>query len=151
MRFLKPFVLLSVLLFTFFYGFSISRPRPKADMVVANIKARDFMKMSAKQYGKFIGKKMNLFDRLSFYAYKTRLNKELKKGQTPIGKLLNPTDINLLWFGLGFIGGVGVILAYITKQNKRNINSAWKGFAVFLPLLLLIYLISLFNFDLGDK
>lgn len=43
--------------------------------------------------------------------------------------------LDILWLILGIlIGPIGVLLAYLTKQEKYKITSSWIGFAVWLIL-----------------
>ena len=107
------------------------------------IRVSDFVKLSAKEFSTLTGKKMNFFDRLSFKVTKMRMKHDLKKN--PDLKLTdymaggNTTfQVDILWLVLGALFGLGVLFAYITKQEQYKITSAWIGFGIFVLLFLLL-------------
>ena len=130
------------------------------------LNAREFVKLTAKEFGKLSGIKLNWYQKLSFVITKSRLKHDLKKNPE-----LKITDyhtkaekgkkFNFLWFILGIAGPVigvftgslilfGIVAivtigsAYITK-DKGKINSAWKGLGVGILAFLLVLFLALIS------
>lgn len=127
------------------YGFSVIKPvaNTEAPMSLAAskyINVSEFVKLSAKEYATLTGKKLNFLQRLSFNLTKAKMKRDLKKN--PNLKITDYIDsdgtsfkLDALWLILGvLIGPIGVLLAYLTKQEKYKITSSWIGFAVWLIL-----------------
>lgn len=147
---------INLLLFTFFcifafsgvnmaLGFSIIKPAannevPATSSAIKYLKASEFVKLSAKEYSDLTGKKLNLFQRMSFKITKMKMKHDLKRNpDLKLTDYINGDDatfrIDALWLILGvLIGPIGVLLAYVTKQEKYKITSSWIGFAVWLIL-----------------
>lgn len=60
------------------YGANIMRPVAESN-VMTKIMAKDFVKFSPTQYAHITGKKMNLWDKLSFQFMKIKMKQEIKK------------------------------------------------------------------------
>lgn len=129
------------------YGFSIVKPAPASEpaslQVLRYLNARDFVNLSVKDYTALTGKKLNFFQRLSFKVTKMKMKHDLKKN--PNLTLTDYIDadgsttfkIDILWLLLGLILPViGVLIAYLTKQEKYKITSAWIGLGAFLIVAL---------------
>lgn len=125
------------------YGFSVIKPvtaEPTGLAALKYVQASEFVKLSAKDYSEITGKKLNFMQKLSFKVTKMKMKRDLKKN--PDLKLTDYINgdgttfqIDALWLILGIlIGPIGVLLAYLTKQEKYKITSSWIGFAVWLIL-----------------
>ncbi|HXR84975.1 MAG TPA: hypothetical protein VN722_11730 [Hanamia sp.] len=124
-------------------------------------KASEFVKLSAKDFSRLSGKRLNMFQRISFQVVKLKMKHDLKKNPnlliTDYAKAPSGSDrrFSFLWFILGVAGVITglmmpvlplffvfafapVAVAYITKQDKVNIKSAWIGFGVGMVLLLIL-------------
>ncbi|MDQ6755748.1 MAG: hypothetical protein M3004_02325 [Bacteroidota bacterium] len=126
------------------YSFSINKPIANAELpsaVLTNIKVSDFVKLSAKEFSELTGKKMNFFQKLSFKFTKMRMKQDLKKNPdlklTDYMKANGTFQVDILWLVLGSLVGLGVLFAYITKQEQYKITSAWIGFGIFILLFVL--------------
>lgn len=130
------------------YGFSVTKPTtdnelPSSLAAFKYLKASEFVKLSVKDYTALTGKKLNFFQRLSFNLTKVKMKHDLKKN--PALKITDYVDasdsttfkVDILWLLLGFLIGIGVIAAYLTKQEKYKITSAWIGFGLFLVGILI--------------
>jgi hypothetical protein len=117
-------------------GFSGIKP-VNSPAAVKYMQVSEFVKLSAKEYSALTGKKLNFFQKLSFNVTKAKMKRDLKKN--PDLKLSNYINadgnttfqIDVLWLFLGFLVGIGVVAAYLTKQEKYKITSAWIGFGLF--------------------
>lgn len=129
------------------YGFSVITPvtNPGAPVSLAAskyINAREFVKLSAKDYSALTGQKLNFLQRLSFNLTRAKMKRDLKKNPNlKITDYINSDGdgttfrLDALWLILGIlIGPIGVLLAYLTKQERYKITSSWIGFAVWLIL-----------------
>lgn len=124
------------------YGFSVIKPvEPESSLAAFKyVKASEFVKLSVKEYSELTGKKLNFLQRLSFKATKMKMKHDLKRNpELKITDYINADSttfqIDALWLILGIlIGPIGVLLAYLTKQEKYKITSTWIGFAVWLIL-----------------
>lgn len=125
-------------------GFSVIKPavdpEPTSTSALKYLKASEFVKLSAKEFSDLTGKKLNIFQRMSFKLTKMKMKHDLKKNpDLKVTDYINGDDttfrIDALWLILGIlIGPIGVLLAYVTKQEKYKITSSWIGFAVWLLL-----------------
>ncbi|MDE3182414.1 MAG: hypothetical protein KGM16_03250 [Bacteroidota bacterium] len=150
------------------YGFSVIVPVTPNSNVQNNLStkylnAAEFVKLSAHDFSKLTGKKLNLFQRVSFQIAKLRLKHDLKKNPD-----LKITDyhkgsekagrFNFLWFIIGlaapifglFTGSLILFLiialapvatAYITRQDKVIKKSVWLGFGTGILLIFLLLLL----------
>ncbi len=152
------------------YGFSIFKPLPDkantSDILTEKyLKASEFIKLSARDFSALTGKKLTLFQRLSFKITKMQIRHDLKKNpELKITDYLNKSQssgsFNLLWFLLGLAGPLlgaftntlapliilaiaPVIIAYATKQERQKINSVWLGFGSGVLALLIVVLLLL--------
>ncbi len=101
-------------------GFSISKPiadKPGIIKLSNNLSASDFIKLTAKDFSLITGKKMNLWNRLSFSFLKMRMKHDLKK---------NP-DLK--------------VNDYYAKNGKKHL-SVWWIVGIGVVILLLIILIT---------
>ena len=102
------------------FAFSISKPA-KENAVIANvsnnIKASEFVKLSAKDVSIITGKKMNVWNRLSFSVLKMRMRHDLKK---------NPNF---------------TIRDYYAKKSSQRM-SAWAWIGIGAGILLIILAIA---------
>jgi hypothetical protein len=136
------------------------------------LKVSEFVKLSPREFSQLTGKKLNVFQRISFQIAKLKMKHDLKKNPdltlSDYGK--SPKDQNngfsFLWFILGIAGPIiglfttsiflffffafaPVIIAYITKQDKVYKKSVWTGFGV--GILLILLLIILIITSIGYK
>lgn len=125
------------------YGFSVIKPAaeneiPPALAALQYVKVSDFVKLSAKEYSVITGKKLNFLQKLSFKVTKMKMKHDLKKN--PALKLSDYVNgdgttfqVDILWMLLGLLLPViGVLIAYLTKQESYKITSAWIGFGAFI-------------------
>ena len=115
------------------------------------LRASVFVKMSPGEFAAVTGKKLNFFQRMYFKVIKRQVKRELKKNPDLLitdyfdqkeGKF----KFDLLWFVItAFIGPLGLLVAYTSKQRKGGpnrkdkITSAWLGFAFFVLWFGLIF------------
>lgn len=151
---MRKFMLRSSLLFVLFLiispnGFPVSIvPQATSENYISPggndyLRAAVFVKLSAKQFGTLTGKKLNLPQRIYFKIVQRKLSHELKENpDLLITRYYDPKKakfkFDALWFVIaGFIGPLGLLLAYTTKQRKggptrkNKITSAWIGFIIF--------------------
>lgn len=155
------------------YGFSFIKPQPNNlnpsnNLSGKYIKASEFVKLSVQEFSTLTGKKLNLFQRLSFKIAKMRMKHDLKKN--PDLKITDYLDkkqagrsFDIGWFLLGLAGPVigiltgslivfillaiaPVVIAYATKQNKVSIKSVWVGFGFSIIIILILALIVIAAF-----
>ncbi len=86
-------------------------------------------RMSVGKYQAFTGKKMNLFQRISFPWYKKKLAQQ--GGSAGKGKKHRFINWNGLIPGL-LLGPVGVLLVYLLPRNGNTRLWAWIGFLLWL-------------------
>ncbi len=130
------------------------------------LKAGEFVKLSAKDFGELTGKKLNFFQRLSFGITKLRVKHDLKKNpdlQLTDYNKSSKGSFNFLWFILGLAGPIiglltgslllfillavaPVAIAYATRQDKVKIKSVWIGFGISLSLILILGIIVVASF-----
>ena len=108
------------------------------------MKASDFIKLSVKDYSLITGKKLRLFEKVSFKIMKMKIKHDLKKNPNLLmtdyyKENKRPFKFNFLWFLIGMLGfaPIGLIIAYLTKQDKDKIISAWIGTGVIVILAIL--------------
>lgn len=147
---------------------SIIVPATKSNNVAAKsvkyLKASEFIKLSAKDFAQLTGKKLNVFQRMSFQIVKLKMKHDLKKNPNLLvtdytnSPSASGSRFSFLWFILGVAGIIlglmmplwplffvcafaPIAVAYITKQDTVSKKSVWIGFGVGLLLLLLLILI----------
>ncbi len=101
------------------FAFAISKP-PIAEMptyIGTNIKASEFVRLSANDFSRLSGKKLSLWNRLSFSVLKMRIKHDLKSNPN-----LNMSD-------------------YYSKKAKGRV-SVWWFVGIGVLLLLVIFLIG---------
>ena len=123
-------------------GFSVTKPAGTNDApslaMLQYINASEFVKLSARDYTKFTGKKLNFLQRMSFGLTKMKMKHDLKKNPgLKITDYINGEgttfQIDILWLLLGLILPVlGVLISYLTKQESYKITSSWIGFGAFI-------------------
>jgi hypothetical protein len=176
----KGLLPLFMLLFIFFQknkGFALSITAPATNTANAAhklpgryLKASEFVKLSARDFSELTGKKLNLFQRLSFGVARLRLKHDLKKNPdlklTDYKRSDNNGRFNFLWFILGLAGPIAglftgalllfalvavapVVIAYATKQDKTKIKSVWIGFGTGLLFILILALLVIAAFANG--
>lgn len=146
-KILKPLVIVIFSTFLFYTnGFSFSIVKPAAiEKNVADFRASEFVKLSAKDYASLTGRKLNFFEKIYFKIVQKQVKRDLKKNPDLLMSqyLDNKTGkfkFSALWFVIAaFIGPLGVLLAYVSHPQKKDpftkrdkTNSAWLGFALFL-------------------
>ncbi|MEO6219084.1 MAG: hypothetical protein ABIO81_01555 [Ginsengibacter sp.] len=144
---------ISIISFTFFlltyngFSFSIVKPLIEENNIIAKkidyLKAAVFVKLSVKEFETITSKKLNVPQKIYFKIVQRKLKHELKKNPgLLITDYYDPKKskfkFDFLWFVIaGFIGPLGVLLAYTSKPRKGGparkdiITSAWLGFAGF--------------------
>jgi hypothetical protein len=152
------------------YGFSVIRYpanglNASSSLSLKNITAREFVKLSPREFSALTGKKLNFFQRLSFKIVKLRLKHDLKKNPNlTINQYMNngKTDcsFSICWFLLGLVGpllglltgsligvvlvaAIPIVVAYLTMQEKYKINSAWIGLGAGVIIFLVLAVIAL--------
>lgn len=149
---MRKIILKAPLLFVLFLmisqgSFSIARPIVAENYISSvnsdYLRASVFVSLSAKELGELTGKKLNLPQRVYFKVIQRRLRHELKENpDLLITRYYDPKKakfkFDALWFVIaGFIGPLGLLLAYTSKQRKggptkkNKITSAWLGFIFF--------------------
>ena len=129
------------------FSFSIVKHvSPENNISPANIEylhASVFVKLSAREFETITGKKLNLAQKIYLKFIQRKLKRDLKKNaDLLITDYYDPQKakfkFDFLWFIIaGFIGPLGVLLAYTYKPRKGGparknvITSAWLGFAGF--------------------
>jgi hypothetical protein len=152
----KPLIVRILLVLVFFfintYAFSISRPPSSNSATTLSLKASEFVKLNTNDYSRLTGKKMSFFDRISFRILKMRMKHDLRKNPdlviadylAPKSTKNNKFKLNGIWLIVGILfGPIGILLAYLTNQEKNKVKSAWLGFGIVI-LLGLIFLFALF-------
>ena len=92
-----------------------------------------FVNLSPKEYGKMRGKKLNIFEKLSFKLTQFRMKQQLKANKSG-----DSEGVNWAGFALGgFLGLIGVLGAYIFSKDKNFIKWTWVGCGVWILLALL--------------
>lgn len=94
------------------------------------------VKLTAEEYGKLRGKKLNFFERLAFKSAQKKLKRQLTKGMAE-----DETEgFHLGGYLLGLIlGPFGVLGAYIFSTDRNLRKWAWWGFLGWFALLLLTF------------
>jgi hypothetical protein len=144
-KFKLLFFLFSLLVFSGIstgYGSAVIRPVenevPASMAALKYLQASEFVKLSVSEYTKLTGKKLNFLQKLSFKVTKMKMKHDLKKNSSL--KITDYIDgdgttfqIDILWLLLGLLLPViGVLIAYLTKQESYKITSAWIGFGAFI-------------------
>lgn len=111
------------------FAFAISKPynieNPGLSNFSNNLKASDFVKLSAKDFSLITGKKMNLWNRLSFTFLKMRMKQDLKK---------NP-DLK--------------VNDYYAKEAKKHLSVWWIVAIVVVSIVLLSLILLAAVFSAG--
>jgi hypothetical protein len=106
---------------------------------------REVLKLSPKQYSEITGEKLSFKDKLAFSFMKKeiRKNKSLdldKKVDLKAAVSNSSGGFNIGGFIIGLLLGIiGVGLVYIFSDDSAARRSSWKGFGVWIILLLLLY------------
>lgn len=153
-KILKPSIIIFLSIFLFCQnGFSFSVVKPVVNANVTDLKAADFIKLSAKDFTSITGQKLNFFQKIYFKVMQRQVKRDLKKNpgllmsQYIDGKT-GKFKFSALWFVIAaFIGPLGVLLAYTSHPQKKDTltkrdktNSAWLGFAFFLLWFGLVFI-----------
>ncbi len=111
------------------FAFAISKPRPieKPGIIKFsdNLKASELVKLSIKDFSLITGKKMNLWNRLSFTFLKVRMKHDLKK---------NP-DLK--------------VNDYYAKEAKKHLSVWWIVAICIVSLVLLFFILLAAAFSAG--
>jgi len=106
------------------------------------MKMRQFSKLTVADYEKLTGKKLNVFQRLSFRSTKQRVNSMLKAYDNGDG----PTTLEKIgWLLKGLLlGPIALILGYILLRDddRELIKWIWFGFAGFV-IIVGVFLLSM--------
>jgi hypothetical protein len=92
-----------------------------------------FVTLSPKEYGIMRGKKLNVFEKLSFKITQLRMKQQLRAGKSNDGEGTN-------WGGLllgVLLGPIGIVGAYIFSSDKNFIKWTWIGGGIWLALCVL--------------
>jgi hypothetical protein len=106
------------------YGFSIANPTTNTEKyeAVKYLKISELVNLSPKQFSELTGKKMNMWDKVSFSILKIKMKHDLKK---------NP---NLTFKN------------YYSSEGKKRLGTIWWiliGIAGLLLILVLLYVLAL--------
>jgi len=102
------------------FAFAINKPHIAEGHIVVNsstyLKASEFVKLSAEQFSSITGKKLNLWNRVSFSLLKLKIKHDLKKNPNLYitdyyFKKSNNHNFNWWVFGIGLV--VALILMYL--------------------------------------
>ncbi|MDE3182421.1 MAG: hypothetical protein KGM16_03285 [Bacteroidota bacterium] len=137
-----------------------AKPEAGTALSAKYFKVSEFVKLSPQEFSKLTGKKLNVFQKLSFQLMKLKMKHDLKRNPdmliTDYKKAPGRgSGFNIMWFLLGIAGPIlglfmpylalfllfsflPVIIAYTTHQNKESIKSVWMGFGVGMLLILLL-------------
>lgn len=91
------------------FAFAIIKPVSPMHEVISlnNIKASEFVKLSAKDYSIITGKKLNLWNRISFSLLKMRIKHDLKNNPNlKISEYYSKKSRHMspwLWIGIGLV------------------------------------------------
>ena len=92
-----------------------------------------FVELSPAAYGKMRGKKLNLFEKLSFSITQYRMKQQLKARRSNDSEGVN-------WGGLAlgfFLGPLGVIGAYLFSKDNNLIKWSWIGCGFWIAIFLI--------------
>ena len=95
-----------------------------------------FVQLSPKEYGKMRGKKLNVFEKVSFKLTQYRMKQQLKASGSADSEGAN-------WGGLAlgfFLGLIGVLGAYLFSKDKNFIKWTWIGCIAWIVIVLLIFI-----------
>jgi len=162
---MKKFIFLCLTAFFFTLSFANVRTEKKplyaseVFIPVGNtgmkISFEDLSRIKVKDFEILTGQKMKLMDRVSFKIAQRSLKKSINPDGTFNQKRLEnaarkmadgQTGFHVGGFALGFLLGlIGVIIAYIIKDDKKRnrVKWAWIGWAVWLIIWLAVILPSL--------
>lgn len=112
------------------------------------ISLMDLSQISVKEFENVSGKKMNFIDRISFKIGQRSLRNSINKDGTfnkkKVEKLINKADAGGGFHAGGFflgliLGLIGVLIAYLIKDDKKKarVKWAWIGWAIWLVILLI--------------
>jgi hypothetical protein len=92
--------------------------------------------MSAQEFEKLTGKKLNFIERFVFKIQKKRLIGKMKKAE--------PSSFNIGGFILGLLyGPFGLLAAYIFSKSTNFRKSAYLGFKIWLLVVLVVAIVFL--------
>ena len=98
------------------FAFAIIKPVSPMHEVISlnNIKASEFVKLSAKDYSIITGKKLNLWNRISFSLLKMRIKHDLKNNPNlKISEYYSKKSRHMspwLWIGIGLVVALIILL-----------------------------------------
>lgn len=105
----------------------------------------DIVDMKAKDFAAFTGQKMSLKERVGYTLVKSKLKKELRKGNLKaddsFDKAAASGNFNIGAFLLGFILGlIGFLIVILAFNDKNAWKSALIGWGIWLVLLVVLVL-----------
>jgi hypothetical protein len=153
----KMFALLVAvgLFFQSFAAVTVTEPKKKASEIFIPVGATghkisllDLSTVSLKEMEQLSGKKMKFAEKVSFKIGQHKLRQSISKDGTinnkRVAKAFNEgSGFNLGGFALGFfLGLIGVLIAYVIKDEKQSGRRkwAWIGWGTFLVLYLVLVL-----------
>lgn len=114
------------------------------------ISNKQFLQLTPKSYFQLTGMKMNFKDRMALKIAQQEVRKDIKKNVVNENDAVNlnksmaegRSSFRFGGFILGLLVGlIGVGLAYIFSSDRDFRKSAWKGFATWAAIVLLLWVI----------
>ena len=157
----KLFTILSFLaFFSHSYGSSVKKsPEPNATEIMISvgnsgksISLKDLSTIKISEFEKLNGKKMKWLDKIGFKIGQHKLASSINADGTINNKTLakqfkydidGETGFHLGGFALGFfLGLIGVLIAYLIKDEKKSnrVLWAWIGFGLLVLIILIAHL-----------
>ncbi|HUR11790.1 MAG TPA: hypothetical protein VM012_10500 [Flavitalea sp.] len=119
---------------------SVATPSPFAGMTV-----KDFLALTPRKYRELTGKKMSMSQKVSLKIAQQKVKRMVKKNQSvdlyKVAPGVDTSDFSIGGLVLGLLLGIiGILIAYLIG-DRSVIKWAWIGFAVWLVILLLAFVL----------